>query len=37
MEEKREKELWPGWAPWAIVAVAVTSLLVFAATPNDIF
>lgn len=27
---------WPGWAPWALLAVAVTSLLTIAATLYDI-
>jgi hypothetical protein len=27
---------WPWWAPWALLAVAVTSLLTIAATLNDI-
>jgi hypothetical protein len=27
---------WPWWAPWALLAVALTSLLTVAATLNDI-
>ena len=27
---------WPKWAPWALLAVAVTSLLTIAATLYDI-
>lgn len=27
---------WPWWAPWALLAVAATSLLTVAATLNDI-
>lgn len=27
---------WPWWAPWALLAVAVTSLLTIAATLYDI-
>jgi hypothetical protein len=27
---------WPWWSPWALLAVAVTSLLTIAATLNDI-
>jgi hypothetical protein len=27
---------WPGWAPWALLAVAATSLLTIAATLYDI-
>jgi hypothetical protein len=27
---------WPWWAPWALLAVAITSLLTVAATLNDI-
>jgi hypothetical protein len=27
---------WPGWAPWALLAVALTSLLTLAATLYDI-
>jgi hypothetical protein len=28
--------LWPWWAPWALLAVAVTSLLTLGATLYDI-
>jgi len=34
---KTEKELWPAWSNWALLAVVVTSLLTIAATLNDIF
>jgi hypothetical protein len=27
---------WPWWAPWALLAVALTSVLTIAATLNDI-
>jgi hypothetical protein len=27
---------WPWWAPWALLAVAITSVLTVAATLNDI-
>jgi hypothetical protein len=27
---------WPRWAPWALLAVVVTSLMTIAATLNDI-
>jgi hypothetical protein len=27
---------WPGWASWALLAVAATSLLTIAVTLNDI-
>lgn len=27
---------WPRWAPWALLAIAVTSLLTIAATLYDI-
>jgi hypothetical protein len=27
---------WPWWAPWALLAVAATSLLTIAVTLNDI-
>jgi hypothetical protein len=27
---------WPRWAPWALLAVAATSLLTIAVTLNDI-
>lgn len=27
---------WPWWAPWALLAVAVTSLMTIAVTLNDI-
>jgi hypothetical protein len=27
---------WPWWAPWALLAVALTSLLTIAVTLNDI-
>jgi hypothetical protein len=27
---------WPGWAPWALLAVVVTSVLTIAATLYDI-
>jgi hypothetical protein len=35
-EEKTHLLSWPWWAPWALLAVAVTSLLTIAVTLNDI-
>jgi hypothetical protein len=37
MARKAEKDLWPWWSNWALLAVALTSLLTIAATLNDIF
>jgi len=34
--EETQRLSWPWWAPWALLAVAVTSLLTVAATLNDI-
>jgi len=34
---KTYRMFWPGWATWAAVAVALTSLLTIVATLNDIF
>jgi hypothetical protein len=34
--EKPNELSWPWWAPWALLAVAVTSLLTIAATLYDI-
>jgi hypothetical protein len=36
--QKEERTLdWPPWATWAIVAVALTSIVTIAATINDIW
>ena len=36
-EQSKETRLsWPWWSPWALLAVAATSLLTVAATLNDI-
>jgi hypothetical protein len=35
-QDKARELSWPGWAPWALLAVAVTSLLTIAATLYDI-
>lgn len=37
MARKAEKELWPSWSNWALLAVVLTSILTIAATLNDIF
>lgn len=34
--EKTTRLSWPWWAPWALLAVAVTCLLTIAATLYDI-
>jgi hypothetical protein len=34
--EQTSRLSWPWWAPWALIAVALTSLLTVAATLNDI-
>jgi hypothetical protein len=34
--DETERLSWPWWAPWALLAVALTSLLTIAATLNDI-
>lgn len=34
--EEAKKLSWPWWAPWALLAVAVTSLLTVGATLYDI-
>jgi hypothetical protein len=34
--DKTRRLSWPWWAPWALLAVAATSLLTVAATLNDI-
>ena len=34
---KVERELWPWWSNWALLAVVLTSILIVAATINDIF
>jgi len=35
-QDEIHKLSWPGWAPWALLAVAATSLLTIAATLYDI-
>jgi len=35
-EAKTNELSWPWWAPWALLAVALTSLLTIAATLYDI-
>jgi len=35
-KEKTYELSWPWWAPWALLAVAITSLLTIAATLYDI-
>lgn len=35
-QNKTTKLSWPWWAPWALLAVAVTSLLTVGATLYDI-
>jgi hypothetical protein len=35
-DEKTHRLSWPWWAPWALLAVAATSLLTIAVTLNDI-
>jgi hypothetical protein len=35
-DEKTRGLSWPWWAPWALLAVAATSLLTVAVTLNDI-
>jgi hypothetical protein len=35
-EERTHRLSWPWWAPWALLAVAATSLLTIAVTLNDI-
>jgi len=34
--DKTHRLSWPGWAPWALLAVAATSVLTVAATLYDI-
>ena len=34
--EDAQQLFWPWWAPWALLAVAVTSVLTIAATLYDI-
>jgi hypothetical protein len=34
--EKTQRLSWPWWSVWALLAVAVTSLLTIAVTLNDI-
>jgi hypothetical protein len=34
--ERVQRLSWPWWAPWALLAVAATSLLTVAVTLNDI-
>jgi hypothetical protein len=34
--DETHKLSWPWWAPWALLAVAVSSLLTIAVTLNDI-
>ena len=36
MTDETEKLSWPWWAPWALLAVAATSVLTVAATLYDI-
>jgi hypothetical protein len=35
-DQETQRLSWPWWAPWALLAVAATSLLTVAATLNDI-
>jgi hypothetical protein len=37
MVRKAEKDLWPWWSKWALLAVVLTSGLTVFATLNDIF
>ena len=37
MARKADRELWPAWSNWALLAVVLTSVLTIAATLNDIF
>jgi hypothetical protein len=37
MARKAEKELWPWWSKWALLAVVLTSIVTIAATLNDIY
>ena len=34
--DKTQQLSWPWWAPWTLLAVALTSLLTIAVTLNDI-
>jgi len=35
-QDETNKLSWPWWAPWALLAVALSSLLIIAATLYDI-
>jgi hypothetical protein len=35
-QDETHKLSWPWWAPWALLAVVITSLLTVAATLRDI-
>lgn len=35
-QDETKRLSWPWWAPWALLAVALTSVLTIAATLNDI-
>jgi hypothetical protein len=37
MHESKQKESWPRWSNWALIAVIATTLLTVAVTLNDIF
>ena len=37
MAHKADKELWPWWSKWALLAVLLGSLVTIAATLNDIY
>ena len=37
MHESKQKESWPRWSDWALIAVIATTLLTVAVTLNDIF
>jgi hypothetical protein len=37
MNDQPHRMFWPKWSTWALIAVAITSLLTIAATLNDIW
>jgi hypothetical protein len=37
MAHKAEKDIWPWWTKWALIAVVLTSILTIVATLNDIY
>jgi hypothetical protein len=37
MAHKAEKDIWPWWTKWTLLAVVLTSILTIVATLNDIY